>query len=85
MNDDTVMTFGEFRKHFNLCPKGHHKGYSSEGPDYCYVCVFNRRKEECPHDTPRSWYNPSNLPGENRWQCNCGKTGLPPLDTPGIV
>ena len=77
--DDEVMTFGEFRRRFRLCPKGHRKGLSSKGPDWCWNCEQIERKAACPHDGPRYWYNPSNLPGENRWECGaCGKAMLPP-------
>lgn len=68
-----------YRRKYRLCPVGHHKGLSSKGPDYCSACETNKRKEECPHDGPRYWYNPSNLPGENRWECGaCGQSMLPP-------
>ena len=76
MDDSTVMTFGEFRKKFRLCPKGHKKGLSRN--DYCWQCVTNERIAKCKHDGARYWGNPSNLPGDNRFVCNaCGKSGLP--------
>jgi len=81
MDDSKVMTFGEFRRMFRLCPKGHKKGISTN--DSCWTCREAERQEACLHDGARYWRNPSNLPGDNRFVCNaCGKSGLPaPLDT----
>ena len=74
--DDEVMTLGEFRRRFRLCPKGHKKGLTSD--DKCWTCKDNNRMDECPHDGRRHWDNPSNLPGDDRFVCNaCGKSGLP--------
>ena len=76
-SDDEVMTFGEFRRIFHLCPKGHRKGFLVADAS-CWSCRNNKRMDECPHQVSRHWNNPSNLPGDDRFVCNaCGKGGLP--------
>lgn len=77
--DDEVMTLGEFRRRFRLCPNGHKKGSATD--ENCWTCMDNAHKKNCPHDGSRYWRNPSNLPGDNRFVCNaCGKSGLPEHD-----
>ena len=67
----------KFRRKYRLCPQGHKTGLSSNGADYCWTCVDNQRQDECMHES-RYYYNPSNLPGDDRYRCNrCGKGMLP--------